>query len=562
MGPLLKTITKQELADRLLPRDALGAVQRDAPPLPSEASGLTFAEADVLALMQAVRVPRAVAWDALKRANAVVAHGTGGGGGGGASVEVVALRDELMRVRLDARALRALAEEYAACRGLLGGGADDDDGAAASGVEGEQQQQQEQQHQQQQEQEREGRSAQVQAAAAGGGGPSGGQGGGATAGAQRGASRSPPCKVARRGARQSPTGPPPDTAAPAAATAKPAPSAPPASPPAAADGTAAAAAAAAAAAGKRARAAAAALHERHAPLLRLAELARACDWEAVQQHFEALRPGLLAERHPQLLFALLRARFARLAAAGDVGGALALARAEMTPLADADAALLPALKAAMAALLPGGLLGTGGASGSSAGARAGAGALSDGALAAALQEALAEALGLQGPRLVALLRALLAIHKTWFRAQRCSDPFAAALGVSDLRCDGAPAAAAAATAAAPAAVAAAPGRLPAGAPAAAPALPFGGGATGIYAMLRARAAAGAAGEGDGGGGGDHDSDEDDDDDDDDDDDGDVDEDAVLRVMEILEVPRGLAIELLAQHHGSVEDAVMQVVMQA
>lgn len=51
--------------------------------------------------MQAARVPRSAAWDALKRA------------GGDA---VAALKAELMRVPLDGGLLTALAEEYAAHR--------------------------------------------------------------------------------------------------------------------------------------------------------------------------------------------------------------------------------------------------------------------------------------------------------------------------------------------------------------------------------------------------------------------------------------------------------------
>jgi hypothetical protein len=57
--------------------------------------------------MQGVRVARSVAWDALKRAR---------------GDRDAALRDELMRLRLDEWLLRAMAEEYAAYRCVLGGG--------------------------------------------------------------------------------------------------------------------------------------------------------------------------------------------------------------------------------------------------------------------------------------------------------------------------------------------------------------------------------------------------------------------------------------------------------
>lgn len=345
--------------------------------------------------MQGARLSRAAAWDALKRARGDAA---------------AALRDELMRVRLDDGALLPLAEEYAAYRGLgdaageadcEGGGADagEAEGGGDMEVDGEgaaqlllpplpppQQQQQ-----------REGRTggppgegARLQQRLGGAGWP-------------RCDSRSPPYKVPRWGGAQSATGlgeasggaragaaagaaeePPPPSADGGAA--------PPLPPP---------AAVAAAAVEKRARAAAAALRERHAPLLQLQALARAGEWAEAEALVDRHAPGLLRGERPELLFDLQRARFARLVSCGDAVGALALARAEMTPLADANPALVPPLKAAMASLLPGGGGGAGGSDG----------AADEGALGAALQEALADALGLQGPRLVSLLRGLLAVHK-------------------------------------------------------------------------------------------------------------------------------------------------------
>ena len=37
----------------------------------------------------------------------------------------------------------------------------------------------------------------------------------------------------------------------------------------------------------------------------------------------------------------------------------------------------------------------------------------------------------------------------------------------------------------------------------------------------------------------------------------MDEEGVLRVMEILEVPRSIAIDMLLQHDGDVEAAIME-----
>ncbi|PNH00555.1 hypothetical protein TSOC_013616 [Tetrabaena socialis] len=40
--------------------------------------------------------------------------------------------------------------------------------------------------------------------------------------------------------------------------------------------------------------------------------------------------------------------------------------------------------------------------------------------------------------------------------------------------------------------------------------------------------------------------------------GGVDEEGVLQLMEVLELPRGAAIELLAEHEGDVQAAVLSV----
>lgn len=62
----------------------------------------------------------------------------------------------------------------------------------------------------------------------------------------------------------------------------------------------------------------------------------------------ALAPGFLGA-HPDVAFALQRARFQAAAAAGNSVGALQLARSELSPLAQACPHLLPQLKARTAA---------------------------------------------------------------------------------------------------------------------------------------------------------------------------------------------------------------------
>ena len=65
--------------------------------------------------------------------------------------------------------------------------------------------------------------------------------------------------------------------------------------------------------------------------------------DAVIAHINSLDPSFLSE-HPEQHFALLRCRYASLVAAGDMLGALTLARSQLAPLADKHPALQPALK--------------------------------------------------------------------------------------------------------------------------------------------------------------------------------------------------------------------------
>ncbi|KXZ40838.1 hypothetical protein GPECTOR_1987g1014 [Gonium pectorale] len=147
-------------------------------------------------------------------------------------------------------------------------------------------------------------------------------------------------------------------------------------------------------------------------LAKLLRLAQSGDVPGVLALVEAADPGLWSE-HPGLLFDVRRCQYGALLAEGRLAEALQLARSELTPLADAHPSLLPALKSAMAALLPSPLslpaqqLPNGGGD---AGGGGGAGGSSGGELlpslrsvAGAIQAALQPRLGLQGPRLVLLM---------------------------------------------------------------------------------------------------------------------------------------------------------------
>ncbi|GFR40390.1 hypothetical protein Agub_g948 [Astrephomene gubernaculifera] len=363
-------------------------------------------------------------------------------------------------------------------------------------------------------------------------------------------------------------------------------------------------------------------------LSRLVQLAQAGDAEAVCSLVSAADPGFWSD-HPALLFGVRRWQYGRLLAGGRLGEALGLARSELAPLASAHPTLLPRLKDAMAALLPGAegaeegaatgaVVGSGVAAAAVAGDGGGA-ACSLVAVAGQVVAALQPRLGLRGPRLVALMEVLLASHRTWMRSERLSeDPFAAgmrigalhgtaaAAGTAEVGCVAAPGSASGASGAELGAAAG-------GAPimssmqrqrqhlrmmgARVPPWPMEGReGEDIYrrdtlgALLIGMGPPGGAGSGGMGpvaggggataigyaGGGEveyrggfgyeevmHHADDDDEEDVSEGDGGGgsadmYDEAAVLQVMEVLELPRGAAIELLVRHHGDVQAAVLSM----
>jgi hypothetical protein len=120
--------------------------------------------------------------------------------------------------------------------------------------------------------------------------------------------------------------------------------------------------------------------------------------------------------------------------ANQVPEALLLARSQLTPLADEHPELLPTLRASMA-LLVAGLPGAAAADDDGDGPAVAAGGGSRELGAAILHHLLPllqAKLGVEAPPLAKLLRVLLTCHKGWFRAQRCQDPFAAALQLDQL----------------------------------------------------------------------------------------------------------------------------------
>jgi hypothetical protein len=227
----------------------------------------------------------------------------------------------------------------------------------------------------------------------------------------------------------------------------------------------------------------------------------------------------------------------------DLPAALQLARSQLTPLADAHPELLPFLKSSMALLLPGPGFGpsaasnTAGSSSSSSLEEAGGKVLSQ------LLPLLQTKLGVEPPALVKLFRVLLTGHKGWFRVQRCQDPFASALGLDKL------------LQAESAAAGSAEGAAAAAAAAASPAAGGGSNAASGAAAGSSGAAAAAAldadlqdqppGLVDADMSGSEDAEQ-----------LEFDEAEVLQVMEVLELPRATALELLAEQGGDAQAVIM------
>ncbi|KAK9812754.1 hypothetical protein WJX72_003030 [[Myrmecia] bisecta] len=252
----------------------------------------------------------------------------------------------------------------------------------------------------------------------------------------------------------------------------------------------------------------------------------------VLRELENLDAGFL-EDNPAMLFGLQRCQFYCLVEEGKAVEALKLARSSLTPLATRQPHLQAALKATLAALLPGSGAGQGGELLRT--------------VAAALHAELRAALGLQEPLLIRLMKILLETHTKWFRLQRCKDRFEAQLSIAALK-------------------ASASGPPPAPQPPGRPA--DHGGSSDVH--MRSDAAPAHAGDAVLGLGNapanDTQSDDDDDDDhhDDDDDEDDDDqmagisEESVLLIMEVTGMSRPMAIEMLAENDGNTDAVLAQL----
>ncbi|KAL0350648.1 UNVERIFIED_CONTAM: hypothetical protein Sradi_4214000 [Sesamum radiatum] len=144
----------------------------------------------------------------------------------------------------------------------------------------------------------------------------------------------------------------------------------------------------------------------------------------VVEEINALDPDFFTE-NPILLFQLKQVEFFKLVQAGDHSRALKVASSHLGPLAAKDPALLKPLKETLLALLR------------SAEEPIGK-HLSLDALATSLQVAVGRRLGIEEPQLMKIIRATLHTHNEWFKLQMCKDQFEGLLWINSLKELGSP----------------------------------------------------------------------------------------------------------------------------
>lgn len=139
----------------------------------------------------------------------------------------------------------------------------------------------------------------------------------------------------------------------------------------------------------------------------------------VVQEVNAIDPNFFVQ-NPALLFQLKQVEFLKLVDAGDHSTALRVACSDLGPLAASNSSLLKPLKETLLALL-----------------RPNEDALGKGlslhGLATSLQVALGRRLGIEEPQLMKIIRAALHTHNEWFKLQMCEDRFEGLLKIDSLK---------------------------------------------------------------------------------------------------------------------------------
>ncbi|CAK7337646.1 unnamed protein product [Dovyalis caffra] len=139
----------------------------------------------------------------------------------------------------------------------------------------------------------------------------------------------------------------------------------------------------------------------------------------VVEEVNALDPNFFVQNHI-LLFQLKQVEFLNFVSSGDHSSALRVACSHLGPIAASDPSLLKPLKETLLALL-----------------RPNEDALGKGlplhALSTSLQVAIGRKLGIEEPQLMKLMRATLHTHNEWFKLQMCKDRFESLLRIDSLK---------------------------------------------------------------------------------------------------------------------------------
>ncbi|KAL6993733.1 hypothetical protein U1Q18_011851 [Sarracenia purpurea var. burkii] len=154
-------------------------------------------------------------------------------------------------------------------------------------------------------------------------------------------------------------------------------------------------------------------------VLAMKELASRGMASEVVEELNAIDPNFFLQ-NPLLLFKLKQVEFLKLVSSGDHTGALRVACSHLGPLAASDPALLKPLKETLLALL-----------------RPNEDALRGGlplnALATSLQVAIGRRLGIEEPQLMKIMRTTLYTHNEWYKLQMCKDRFEGLLRIDSLK---------------------------------------------------------------------------------------------------------------------------------
>ncbi|XVE82772.1 hypothetical protein DITRI_Ditri16bG0032700 [Diplodiscus trichospermus] len=228
----------------------------------------------------------------------------------------------------------------------------------------------------------------------------------------------------------------------------------------------------------------------------------------VVDKINALDPNFFTQ-NPVLLFQLKQVEFLKLVGLGDHSGALRVACSHLGPLAGSDPNLLKPLKETLLSLL-----------------QPNEDALATGlplhALATSLQVALGKRLGIDEPQLMRIMRATLHTHTEWFKHQMCKDRFESFLRIDSLKENNTPVLTSLATSKSNT-----------------DSCTLGSSQVTISSTTRVSDDGGSPNQASS---------------------RDVifDENAVLKVMEFLALPRADAIHLLAQYNGNAETLIQQI----